>query len=82
MRCVQEGEAAPAPAPVKARREKKLADDDDDGTWTVDVSEAAVRARMQGNRTLHSTTILISPLQRCKKKVTKDFEFYLHKSLI
>ncbi|XP_059062891.1 eukaryotic translation initiation factor 5 [Achroia grisella] len=28
-------------------KEKRESDDDDDGNWTVDVSEAAVRARMQ-----------------------------------
>ncbi|CAG9788429.1 unnamed protein product, partial [Diatraea saccharalis] len=42
---------SPAPEPKqKPKRERargRDADDDDDGTWTVDVSEAAVRARMQ-----------------------------------
>ncbi|CAD0197954.1 unnamed protein product [Chrysodeixis includens] len=52
-----EGEApvtptTPNPKASKKDKEKekdkdKAADDDDDGTWTVDVSEAAVRARMQ-----------------------------------
>ncbi|XP_022113160.1 eukaryotic translation initiation factor 5 isoform X2 [Pieris rapae] len=36
-----------APNPRKEKKEKKKDDDDDDGNWTVDVSEAAVRARMQ-----------------------------------
>ncbi|KAJ0175928.1 hypothetical protein K1T71_008102 [Dendrolimus kikuchii] len=31
----------------KSSKKKAAAEDDDDGTWTVDVSEAAVRARMQ-----------------------------------
>ncbi|XP_052748619.1 eukaryotic translation initiation factor 5 [Galleria mellonella] len=31
----------------KKEKEKRESDDDDDGNWTVDVSEAAVRARMQ-----------------------------------
>ncbi|RVE43292.1 hypothetical protein evm_012051 [Chilo suppressalis] len=42
-----EGET-PAPAAPKPRKDReRKTDDDDDGTWTVDVSEAAVRARMQ-----------------------------------
>ena len=50
----QEGEApvtptTPNPKSSKKEKEKdKSAEDDDDGCWTVDVSEAAVRARMQG----------------------------------
>ncbi|XP_039756762.1 eukaryotic translation initiation factor 5 [Pararge aegeria] len=37
------------PNPKSSKKEKAKAadDDDDDGNWTVDVSEAAVRARMQ-----------------------------------
>ncbi|XP_075977245.1 eukaryotic translation initiation factor 5 [Anticarsia gemmatalis] len=36
------------PNPKSSKKEKdKAADEDDDGHWTVDVSEAAVRARMQ-----------------------------------
>ncbi|KAL0829446.1 hypothetical protein ABMA28_004215 [Loxostege sticticalis] len=45
-----EGEAVAAPAaPAHKHHHRKAAaaDDDDDGTWTVDVSDAAVRARMQ-----------------------------------
>ncbi|KAF9414929.1 hypothetical protein HW555_007320, partial [Spodoptera exigua] len=37
----------PNPKSSKKEKEKEAADDDDDGCWTVDVSEAAVRARMQ-----------------------------------
>lgn len=48
----QENEApvtptTPNPKTSKKEKEKEAADDDDDGCWTVDVSEAAVRARMQ-----------------------------------
>ncbi|XP_048483310.1 eukaryotic translation initiation factor 5 [Plutella xylostella] len=45
----KEGEAPVTPTTPnpKSRKEKKHDDDDDDGTWTVDVSEEAVRARMQ-----------------------------------
>lgn len=39
----------PNPKTSKKEKEKEAADDDDDGCWTVDVSEAAVRARMQGD---------------------------------
>lgn len=35
------------PNPKSSKKDKKAADEDDDGHWTVDVSEAAVRARMQ-----------------------------------
>ncbi|XP_047028131.1 eukaryotic translation initiation factor 5 isoform X1 [Helicoverpa zea] len=46
-----EGEAPVTPTtpnPKSSKKEKeKAADDDDDDCWTVDVSEAAVRARMQ-----------------------------------
>ncbi|KAJ2937470.1 hypothetical protein O0L34_g19176 [Tuta absoluta] len=35
------------PAPKSKKERAKQDDDDDDGNWTVDVSEAAVRARMQ-----------------------------------
>lgn len=50
----QENEApvtptTPNPKTSKKEKEKEAADDDDDGCWTVDVSEAAVRARMQGD---------------------------------
>lgn len=57
---VQEGDAPLTPilapilapitptAPPPKSSKKHADDDDDDGTWTVDVSEAAVRARMQG----------------------------------
>ncbi|KPJ04636.1 PREDICTED: eukaryotic translation initiation factor 5 [Papilio xuthus] len=38
----------PNPSSKKDKKDKsKHGDDDDDGTWTVDVSEEAVRARMQ-----------------------------------
>ncbi|CAK1582470.1 unnamed protein product [Parnassius mnemosyne] len=37
----------PNPKSSKKDKEKAKHDDDDDGTWTVDVSEEAVRARMQ-----------------------------------
>lgn len=44
------------PNPKSGKKEKeKAADEDDDGHWTVDVSEAAVRARMQG-KLLHNLT--------------------------
>ncbi|CAG9583430.1 unnamed protein product [Danaus chrysippus] len=45
-----EGEAPvtpTAPQPKSKKEKKKAEDDDDDGNWTVDVSEEAVRARMQ-----------------------------------
>ncbi|XP_028162112.1 eukaryotic translation initiation factor 5 isoform X2 [Ostrinia furnacalis] len=42
-----EGETGAAPAPAPHRSKKAAAADDDDDNWTVDVSEAAVRARMQ-----------------------------------
>ncbi|XP_068629246.1 eukaryotic translation initiation factor 5 [Battus philenor] len=35
------------PNPKSSKKDKSKVDDDDDGTWTVDVSEEAVRARMQ-----------------------------------
>ncbi|XP_041981398.1 eukaryotic translation initiation factor 5 [Aricia agestis] len=35
------------PNPKSSKKNKKHDDDDDDGNWTVDVSEEAVRARMQ-----------------------------------
>lgn len=47
---LQESETVASPAaPARvSKRERKHEDDDDDGNWTVDVSEEAVRARMQG----------------------------------
>lgn len=39
--------SAPAAPTPRSKRDKRGSDDEDDGTWTVDVSEAAVRARMQ-----------------------------------
>lgn len=71
---LQEGEApvtptTPNPKASKKEKEKekekdkdKAADDDDDGTWTVDVSEAAVRARMQGTTNF---TVLTKPCFDC-----------------
>lgn len=35
------------PNPKSSKKDKSAADDDEDAIWTVDVSEAAVRARMQ-----------------------------------
>lgn len=40
--------AAPHPQSSKKKHHHHKDEDDDDGNWTVDVSEEAVRARMQG----------------------------------
>ncbi|VVC88738.1 unnamed protein product [Leptidea sinapis] len=42
-----EGEGGVTPSTPNVKSKKKLADEEDDGTWTVDVSAEAVRARMQ-----------------------------------
>lgn len=57
----QEGEAPvtpTAPQPKSKKEKKKAEDDDDDGNWTVDVSEEAVRARMQGGEIDTADTLL------------------------
>ncbi|AGR57075.1 eukaryotic translation initiation factor 5 [Choristoneura rosaceana nucleopolyhedrovirus] len=74
-------EKASAPASVKARREKKLADDDDDddndGTWTVDVSEAAVRARMQDLTEGVKSMTLNEDLKKNEKQRIKMFHAFI-----
>lgn len=45
----ESGPATPTtPSSKKPSSKEKKDDDDDDGNWTVDVSDAAVKARMQG----------------------------------
>lgn len=70
--------ATPTTPKPKSRKEKKHADeDDDDGNWTVDVSEEAVRARMQGASRGLSLIIMFSNMVgtsnlKCRVCLTKQ----------